>query len=963
MTKTPWGPLGYITYKRTYSRRLKENDTNSKTEEFTDTIDRIINACEKQLKCGFTEEENERLREYFLSLKGSVAGRFLWQLGTKTVDRLGLASLQNCCAVVVDHPVRPFVWAMDMLMLGSGVGYNIQKENVYQIPAIKSNKVKVTRLDTNDADFIVPDSREGWCELLKRTLEAFFNTGKSFTYSTVCIRGKGAPIKGFGGVASGPEELCWGIDQISQVLEKRRGKKMRPIDALDVMNIIGYVVVAGNVRRSAQIAIGDMDDIQFLTAKNWNLGNIPNWRAMSNNSVVCNDMSKLPGQFWEGYLGNGEPYGLVNLKLARSIGRTGETQYPDKNVMISNPCQPEFATFLTKEGVKLFKDISIGSEIWSKEGWTTVKNKWSTGIKPVYSIKTTGGEFIGTLNHRVDTKNGKVEVKDAEEILTIAGPVLLTNNFDSQIVLDGIFFGDGYHKKNVGRDYTYPVLIIGKNDQDYYSSEISSYLCHKFQDKGPDCSEYRVNTTITADEKEKTFNLSVPDRYYLKDAAATCSFLRGLYTANGSVIQCGNTSVRITFKTASSILSRQIQQMLSSVGIRSYITTNKPQSVDFANGTYVCKKSYDINITKDFGIFYKYIGFLQEYKMQKIKNVIDSAKPSNRDTYTSVIGSEYLGDFEVFDITVDNESHTYWTGGLSVSNCSEQFLESFESCCLSEIFLPNISSKEELKDIATLLYRICKHSLALPCHHEETESVVHKNMRMGIGMTGLLQATDEQWSWLDETYTHLRQFDVEYSAKNKFPISVKITTVKPSGTLSLLPNVTPGIHPGFSKYFIRRIRIAANSPLIELCKEHGYQVECQKNFDGSDDRNTMVVSFPCKFSDNTIVAEEMTAIKQLEYVKKIQQLWSDNAVSCTVYYKKEELEEIKQWLLVNYNNNLKAVSFLLHSEHGFVQAPYEEITRDQFNMMSFATRLITSGDIKDELDTSGECVSGACPVR
>lgn len=632
MTKTPWGPLGYITYKRTYSRRLKENDTNSKTEEFSDTIERIINACEKQLECGFTEDENERLRGYFLSLKGSVAGRFLWQLGTKTVEKLGLASLQNCAAVVVDHPVRPFVWAMDMLMLGSGVGYNIQKENVYQIPAIKSNKVKVTRLDTNDADFIVPDSREGWCELLKRTLEAFFNTGKSFTYSTVCIRGKGAPIKGFGGVASGPEELCWGIDQISQVLEKRRGKKMRPIDALDVMNIIGYVVVAGNVRRSAQIAIGDMDDIQFLTAKNWNLGNIPNWRAMSNNSVVCNDMSKLPSQFWEGYLGNGEPYGLVNLKLARSIGRTGETQYPDKNVMISNPC-------------------------------------------------------------------------------------------------------------------------------------------------------------------------------------------------------------------------------------------------------------------------------------------------------------------------------------------SEQFLESFESCCLSEIFLPNISSREELKDIATLLYRICKHSLALPCHHEETESVVHKNMRMGIGMTGLLQATDEQWSWLDETYTHLRQFDVEYSAKNKFPTSVKITTVKPSGTLSLLPNVTPGIHPGFSKYFIRRIRIAANSPLIELCKEHGYQVECQKNFDGSDDRNTMVVSFPCKFSDNTIVAEEMTAIKQLEYVKKIQQLWSDNAVSCTVYYKKEELEEIKQWLLDNYNNNLKAVSFLLHSEHGFVQAPYEEITRDQFNMMSFATRLITSGDIKDELDTSGECVSGACPVR
>ena len=128
---TPWGPIGYITYKRTYARRLKEDDPNSKTEEFTQTIERVINACRKQLKVGFTPEEERELRDIFLSLKGSVAGRFLWQLGTKTIDRLGLMSLQNCAAVAVDHPIRPFTWTMDALMLGCGVGYNIQKEYVY----------------------------------------------------------------------------------------------------------------------------------------------------------------------------------------------------------------------------------------------------------------------------------------------------------------------------------------------------------------------------------------------------------------------------------------------------------------------------------------------------------------------------------------------------------------------------------------------------------------------------------------------------------------------------------------------------------------------------------------------------------------------------------------------------------------------------------------------------------------
>ena len=223
-------------------------------------------------------------------------------------------------------------------MLGSGVGYNIQREYVYELPKVKGRNIKISREDRNDADFIVPDSREGWVELLRRTLDAHFNTGRGFTYSTVCIRGKGTIIKGFGGTASGPDALCWGIGEISKILNTRRGKKLRPIDCLDVMNIIGAIVVSGNVRRSAQIAIGDYDDIQFLEAKDWSNGNIPNWRAMSNNSVVCNDISKLPPQFWEGYEGNGEPYGLINLRNARAVGRTGDTSYPDPDVAGFNPC-------------------------------------------------------------------------------------------------------------------------------------------------------------------------------------------------------------------------------------------------------------------------------------------------------------------------------------------------------------------------------------------------------------------------------------------------------------------------------------------------------------------------------------------------------------------------------------------------------------------------------------------------
>jgi len=629
--KTPWGTVGYIVYKRTYARRISETDANSRTEEFPETVDRVVKACNKQLKVGFTEQEEEDLRNTMLTLKGTVAGRFLWQLGTKTVDKLGLLSLQNCAFVIVNEPIRPFTWTMDALMLGSGVGYNIQKEYVYEIP--KPKKAKIIRQDTKDADLIVPDSRQGWVDLLQRVLESHFVTGKGFSYSTICIRGKGTPIKGFGGTAAGPEELCWGMNEISKVLNTRAGKKLRPIDCLDIMNIIGFIVVAGNVRRSAQIAIGDMDDLQFLNAKRWDLGNIPSWRAMSNNSVVCNDFSRLPDYFWEGYQGNGEPYGLINLNNARRMGRVNEIQYTDYEVAGFNPC-------------------------------------------------------------------------------------------------------------------------------------------------------------------------------------------------------------------------------------------------------------------------------------------------------------------------------------------GEQSLVDKETCCLAEIFLPNIESYEELEKVTKLLYRINKHSLRLPCHLKETEEIVHKNMRMGIGVTGYLQCPEEKKLWLKQLYPALRQYDKEYSKAHGFPESIKLSTIKPSGSMSLLPGVTPGAHGGFSQYHLRRIRIASNSPLIEICKKNGYPIEFQRNFDGTDDKNTQIVSFPCSFPEGTTLVKDMTAIDQLEVVKRLQTEWSDNAVSVTVYYKKEELGKIRQWLSDNYNENIKSVSFLLHSDHGFQQAPLEEITKEQFDALTAAITPISDVSFKEE-DVSGidECASGVCPIK
>jgi len=107
----------------------------------------------------------------------------------------------------------------------------------------------------------------------------------------------------------------------------------------------------------------------------------------------------------------------------------------------------------------------------------------------------------------------------------------------------------------------------------------------------------------------------------------------------------------------------------------------------------------------------------------------------------------------------------------------------------------------------------------------------------------------------------------------------------------------------------------------------------------------------------------MSAIDQLELIKILQSDWADNAVSCTVYYKKEELSEIQDWLSKNYKNNIKSVSFLLHSDHGFVQAPYEEIDQDQYEKMVKKVKAITSIQTSNEMIEGIECEGGACPIR
>ena len=782
--------LGYVVYKRTYSRTKEDGQS----EEWYETVARCVNGAQK-IGAGYTKEEAERLYDHVFNLRCCLSGRSLWQLGTAKVDRYGANSLINCFNISMNKP-SAFQFLFENLMMGGGVGFSVRREDVHELPKVKIG-VTVTHQRTNDADFIVPDSREGWVKLLGHVLDAFYTTGKSFTYSTILVRGAGEKIKGFGGTASGPDILTKGIDQIVKIFQGREEKKLRSIDVLDICNNIASIVVAGNIRRSATISLGDPDDYLFIRAKNWSLGTIPNWRSMSNNTIYADAFDHISPEIWaNGYeidpktgKAKGEPYGFFNLPLSQRYGRLKDgpikdsKMYPtDKdNCSGTNPCVAPETQLLTRDGYHIISELE-GKEV---EVWNG--HEWSKTIV----MKT------------------------------------------------------GIHQRLIH-------LLFEREELDYDQVEdlwVTPY--HRF---------YLNNGTLVEAKDLRDGDRLVTYKFPFK--------------ANGYE---------------------------EDTGLKTFVVSLCPS-----------EERYD-------------------------------------DTYCI---NEPLRHKAVFN-------------GVLTGQCGEISLASGESCNLAELYINNITSKDQLIDCARLLYKTQKAISAMPFLHEETNAVVHKNMRLGLGVTGVCQSLDKL-DWLDDCYIALRKLDKEWSKARGWPESIKLTTVKPSGSLSLLAGATPGVHPAMFPFYIRRVRMASDDKLVKTCREAGYHVEFQKRFDGSDDRGTVVVEFPCQTPAGALMAKDVGVIRQLEMVKKLQTIWSDNAVSVTAYYEPEELTTLKDWLKENYETSIKSVSFLLRDHHGFSQAPYSEITETQYNELTSKIKPISSlgADIAGEmLSGAGECAGGACPIR
>ncbi len=255
--------------------------------------------------------------------------------------------------------------------------------------------------------------------------------------------------------------------------------------------------------------------------------------------------------------------------------------------------------------------------------------------------------------------------------------------------------------------------------------------------------------------------------------------------------------------------------------------------------------------------------------------------------------------------------------------CVEQSLESYELCCLVETFPASHTDAADYLRTLKFAYLYAKTVTLLPTHNARTNQVMLRNRRIGLSQSGIVQAYSKFGrravlsEFCDAGYNEVRKWDAAYSEWLCVPRSIKVTSIKPSGTVSLLVGATPGIHYPEASTYWRRVRIAKDSILVKILKDAGYHVEPAI----SDPDRTVVAKFAISEPNLTPVGQ--TSIwQQMTDVADYHRYWADNQVSATVKFKASEIQDITK-VLEAFEDQIKGVSFLPLSEHGYAQAPYE----------------------------------------
>lgn len=931
-----WGPVGYVTYKRTYSRTKPD----STSEEWWETVRRVVEGTYRiqQRHCAYNNvpwipqkatESAEDMFDRIFNFKFTPPGRGLWMMGTEYIEQHGSAALNNCAFVstkdLAHDFAEPFCFLMDMSMLGVGVGGDTAGAGSLAIDAPKRS------------EFVeqIGDNREAWIDAVRVTLRAYTGSGILPTWDYSLIRPYGSDIKGFGGKAAGPDPLRTLLeDDIPKILDPLVGKKITSGAIVDLFNVVGKCVVAGNVRRSAEIMFGQPSDEEFLDLKNPELHaeEMESHRWASNNSIFAQvgmDYAEPAARTGKA----GEP-GYIWLDNIRRFGRMADPpDNRDHRAAGSNPCVPGFTPILTREGYRNIENL-VGQtvDVWNGCEWSTVEPRVTGHDQRLVKVELSDGSYLHcTEAHKWMLADGsRVKAADLQKDDPLAKfdmPVVETGEVFEHAYEHGFFCGDGQINQSGSRG----ALLYGDKKQ-------------LFSDAGPEDAYGRRWIGFPRSIPEKGF---VPEDARLEDRLA---WFAGLCDADGTLTYNPN-SISLSVSSVNKHVLDRVRLMLTTVGVQAKIGKMfEPMTRLMPDGKggykeYECQESWRLLINATDTYKLACLGLpCRRLKIEKLKPQRDARR------FVRVVSVVPYGIEPTVYCFTEPKNNTGTFNGVVTGQCVEQTLESYELCCLVETFPAHHDSYEDYERTLKKAYLYAKTVTLLPTHNPKTNAVMMRNRRIGTSQSGIVQnfakiGRRRHFTWCDQGYQYIQKLDRIYSDWLAVPTSIKTTSVKPSGTVSKLCGATSGIHYPPAEFYVQRIRFGFGSPLLKEFERAGYKLEpCVYT------PNTMVVEIPVHEKHFYKAETDVSLWEQIGNAVAMQKWWADNQVSCTVKFDNSNPEKAASEIaaaLELHQDELKGISFLPHA-HGYKQPPWEPISEDEYNMRVDGIEMIRTNEATND---------------
>jgi ribonucleoside-triphosphate reductase (thioredoxin) len=308
-----------------------------------------------------------------------------------------------------------------------------------------------------------------------------------------------------------------------------------------------------------------------------------------------------------------------------------------------------------------------------------------------------------------------------------------------------------------------------------------------------------------------------------------------------------------------------------------------------------------------------------------------------------------------------------WKQDFGTNPCGEIILRNHGFCNLSEVVVRHSDEFEDLKRkvriatiIGTFQSTLTNFRYLRPIWKKNAE----EERLLGVSLTGILDNpllfynNSKLEDQLTELKHHAIQTNQEFAERIGISPSVAITTVKPSGTVSQLVNSSSGIHPRWSRFYLRTVRADKKDPLAVFMRSRGFYAES----DVTKPEHTDVFYFPEKAPSTSVLRSQITAIEQLEHYLILAKHWCEHNPSITVYLRDEEWMEAGAWVYKHFDE-IGGISFLPHSDHIYKQAPYQEITEEEYNEWVAKMPQVDWSELREETDTTTSSQEFACSAN